>query len=184
MNRINFAGCSNDYVTHKVSHLFSLKLEKPSGQQESSICHKLPSTLIMYSRAISASQTPLTYNAIARHRLPGVSVLGRVSQRNFSSTAFKPSGGGKSPPSSATGNIVVDQTKINNDPNKEKKEEHVKAGNKASSAEGRDHPAKQPDPQKPPERSTGFETEGPDGNSGEGEDSGHVHKQEKPPLTE
>lgn len=41
-----------------------------------------------------------------------------------------------------------------------------------------DHPAKQADPQKAPERSTGFETEGP-GNSkaGEGKDTG-AHQEE------
>jgi hypothetical protein len=113
-----------------------------------------------------------------------VFVLGSVSRPLSSSTAFNLSGGGKSSQSSATSNTVVDQTKSNNDPSQEKRDEHVKAGNKASSAEGSDHPAKHPDPQKPPERSTGIETRGPDGNSGEGEDTGGVHKQEKPPLTE
>ena len=83
---------------------------------------------------------------------------------------------------SPIGKTVTDQTKKNNDPSQEKKEEHVKAGNQAGSGEGRDHPAKQSDPQKAPERSTGFETEGPDGNAGEG-NAGNVHKQEKPPLT-
>ncbi len=73
---------------------------------------------------------------------------------------------------------MVDQTKEGNDPSQEKREEHVEAGNRAGSSEGRDHPAKQPDPQKAPERSTGFETEGPNGNAGEGKDTGNVHKEE------
>ncbi|EXJ54717.1 hypothetical protein A1O7_10058 [Cladophialophora yegresii CBS 114405] len=99
------------------------------------------------------------------------------------SAPSNPARGKKSFHSSPLSKAVVDQTKKNNDANQEKKDEHVKAGNKATSAEGRDHPAKQPDPQKAPERSTGFETEGPDGNSGEGKDTGNVHKQQKPPLT-
>ncbi|EXJ69607.1 uncharacterized protein A1O5_07643 [Cladophialophora psammophila CBS 110553] len=78
---------------------------------------------------------------------------------------------------------TVDQTKNNNDPNLGKRGEHVKAGKSATSSEGRGHPAKQPDPQEPPKRSSGFETQGPDGKSGEGEDTGGVHKEKKPELT-
>ena len=62
-------------------------------------------------------------------------------------------------------------------------EEHVRASNEATSAEGRDHPVRQLDPQKARERSFGFETRGPDGEEGEGRDTGNVHKQEKPLLT-
>jgi hypothetical protein len=76
----------------------------------------------------------------------------------------------------------MDQTKAGNDPNHQKKDEHVQAGNRAGSEASRDHPAKQPDPQKAPERSTGIQTEGPNGRSGEGT-AENVHKQEKPPLT-
>jgi len=79
--------------------------------------------------------------------------------------------------------IVVDQTKKGNDPNQEKTDEHKKAGKIAGSGETADHPAKQADPQKAPTRSTGFKTEGPNGNAGDGEDTGGVHKEGKPPMT-
>ena len=85
--------------------------------------------------------------------------------------------------SSKIGGTVVDQTKENNDPNQEKTDEHVSAGKSATSGKAQDHPAKQADPQKAPERSTGFQTQGPDGRAGEGEDTGNVHKEEKPPMT-
>ncbi|KAK5937606.1 hypothetical protein PMZ80_010226 [Knufia obscura] len=95
---------------------------------------------------------------------------------------------------------VVDQTKQNNSPNGDKKGKHEHAASSARTDVGRNspagdgttestdeggvgstdesHPAKQPDPQKTPERSTGFETEGPDGHkAGDGEDTGGVHKE-------
>lgn len=69
---------------------------------------------------------------------------------------------------SSTGATVVDQTKQGNDPNSDKKEEHQQAAAQTTSSEGRDHPAKQPDPQVSPERSTGFETQGPGSEAGKG----------------
>ncbi|OAP55425.1 hypothetical protein AYL99_10398 [Fonsecaea erecta] len=78
---------------------------------------------------------------------------------------------------------VVDQTKHDNDPDLDKRDEHVRAAKSVTTKEGRDHPAKQPDPQKPPERSTGVETQGPDGKSGEARDTRGVHTEGKPELT-
>ena len=124
----------------------------------------------MYPKAMSAARISLTATAGARHRLPGVFSFRNVSTRQSSS-------------SSKIGGTVVDQTKVGNDPDQEKKDEQVQAGKSAVSGEKADHPAKQADPQKPPERSTGFETKGPDGNAGEGKDTGNVHKEEKPPVT-
>ena len=82
--------------------------------------------------------------------------------------------------SSPINNVVVDQTKKNNDPSEEEREAQSAAGQSAgSSGSSSDHPAKQADPQKPPERSTGFETRGPQGEAGEGKDTGDVHQEKK-----
>lgn len=82
---------------------------------------------------------------------------------------------------SSTGATVVDQTKQGNDPNADKREGHKEAAAQTTSGEGRDHPAKQPDPQASPERSTGFETQGPGsseaGTGGEKEMGGKPHKE-------
>ncbi|KAK5072851.1 hypothetical protein LTR64_000739 [Lithohypha guttulata] len=70
--------------------------------------------------------------------------------------------------SSSSRNVVVDQTKENNDPNNDQKKGQKEAAAQTTSSEQGDHPAKQADPQKSPERSTGFQTEGP-GSSKAGE---------------
>ncbi|KIX96332.1 uncharacterized protein Z520_08110 [Fonsecaea multimorphosa CBS 102226] len=123
-----------------------------------------------YFQASAAWRTRLTSAASVRHCISGFSHPKVGSPRHPL-------------PSHRGVTTVVDQTKHDNNPDQDKRAEHVKAGKSATSSEGRGHPAKQPDPQKPPERSTGFETEGPDGKSGEGKDTGGVHKQEKPELT-
>jgi hypothetical protein len=58
--------------------------------------------------------------------------------------------------------VHVDQTKQNNSPDGAKKEGHEKL-TQNEERKGEDHPAKQPDPQQEPERSTGIEQQGPGG---------------------
>ncbi|KAI1378182.1 hypothetical protein F4677DRAFT_385386 [Hypoxylon crocopeplum] len=72
--------------------------------------------------------------------------------------------------------VKIDQTKKSNDPSEDQKEEHHKQATRTTSGEGRDHPAKQPDPQQSPSKSTGVRSEGPESKSGEGLDTG-VHKE-------
>ncbi|KIV81329.1 hypothetical protein PV11_03520 [Exophiala sideris] len=73
---------------------------------------------------------------------------------------------------SVIGETTVDQTKQSNDPSNSKKDAHQAQATKPGSAEGRSHPAKQPDPQQSPSKSTGFETEGPGSKAGAGADKG------------
>ena len=93
--------------------------------------------------------------------------------------------------------VTVDQTKHDNSPDGEKRGEHEHITSSVRTEEGRnqpggqenkadsarkeaakDHPAKQADPQKSPERSTGFETDGPgDSKAGAGKDTGGVHQE-------
>jgi hypothetical protein len=70
------------------------------------------------------------------------------------------------------GDVVVDQTKEGNDPSKKQKDEHQAQATKPGQSSDGEHPAKQPDPQKSPSKSTGIEKEGPGTKSGEGEDHG------------
>jgi len=64
-----------------------------------------------------------------------------------------------------------DQTKESNDPSKAHRSEHETQAQKSEDRE-ESHPAKQPDPQQSPSKSTGIEPEGPDGKAGEGQDTG------------
>lgn len=74
----------------------------------------------------------------------------------------------------------MDQTKQDNHPDNDKKAEHEHTASSARTEKGRNHPAKQPDPQKSPERSTGFETDGPGSSeAGKGKDTGGVHQEQK-----
>ncbi|TRX98578.1 hypothetical protein FHL15_000652 [Xylaria flabelliformis] len=57
--------------------------------------------------------------------------------------------------SSATREPKFDQTKESNDPSKGLKPEHKAQAKQAESSKGKDHPAKQPDPQPAPSKSTG-----------------------------
>lgn len=66
--------------------------------------------------------------------------------------------------------VKMDQTKKSNDPSEENKDDHQAQAEMVDSDKGRDHPAKQADPQKAPSKSTGIQTEGPDSKAGEGED--------------
>ncbi|KAI4869422.1 hypothetical protein F4820DRAFT_406492 [Hypoxylon rubiginosum] len=69
--------------------------------------------------------------------------------------------------------VKVDQTKKSNDPSQDLKEEHHKQATQTTSS---DHPAKQPDLQQSPSKSTGIRSEGPGSTkAGEGTDKG-VHK--------
>ncbi|KAH8157601.1 hypothetical protein CIB48_g10650 [Xylaria polymorpha] len=74
--------------------------------------------------------------------------------------------------SSATGKIMFDQTKESNDASKGLKPEHKAQAKQAESSEGRDHPAKQPDPQPAPSKSTGVRYDGLNSKAGEGKDKG------------
>ncbi|KAI0863526.1 hypothetical protein F4860DRAFT_65932 [Xylaria cubensis] len=65
-----------------------------------------------------------------------------------------------------------DQTKESNDPSKGLRPEHKTQAKQAESSEGKDHPAKQPDPQPAPSKSTGIQSDGPDSKAGEGKDKG------------
>ncbi|KAJ9654768.1 hypothetical protein H2198_006207 [Neophaeococcomyces mojaviensis] len=123
-------------------------------------------------QAITARCSPFAYLNLARTKTPLVRTTLTINPTCSSTRSASSSS------DSAYGSPVVDQTKKGNDPNQDKRDEHKEAGNKATDASGRDHPAKQPDPQKSPERSTGFETEGPGTKAGEGEDTGNVHKEE------
>ncbi|XXH04617.1 hypothetical protein Hte_011034 [Hypoxylon texense] len=73
----------------------------------------------------------------------------------------------------ARGAVKVDQTKKGNDPSQDQKGDHHKQATETTSS---DHPAKHPDPQQSPSKSTGIRSEGPGSTkSGEGVDEG-VHK--------
>ncbi|KAI1824371.1 hypothetical protein F4861DRAFT_539109 [Xylaria intraflava] len=74
--------------------------------------------------------------------------------------------------SSVKGQTKFDQTKESNDPSKGLKPEHVAQAKQAGDIKGRDHPAKQPDPQPSPSKSTGVRREGPGSKAGEGEENG------------
>lgn len=74
--------------------------------------------------------------------------------------------------------VTMDQTKHDNHPSNGKKPEHEHTASSARTEAGRNHPAKQPDPQQSPERSTGFETDGPGSSeAGKGKDTGNVHQE-------
>ncbi|KAI0487619.1 hypothetical protein F4859DRAFT_510188 [Xylaria cf. heliscus] len=85
--------------------------------------------------------------------------------------------------SSAIGEIKRDQTKELNDPSKGLKPEHKMQAKQAESNEGRDHPAKQPDPQPAPSKSTGVRYDGPDSKAGEGKDKGVTKDDDFMPST-
>lgn len=102
----------------------------------------------------------ITARSLGSHAKPGSLPKCLASRRNYSSDH------------PVIGETTVDQTKHSNDPANGKKDEHQTQAKKAGSGEGRDHPAKQPDPQQSPSKSTGFETEGPGSKSGAGEDKG------------
>ena len=60
--------------------------------------------------------------------------------------------------------VKVDQTKEENDPENEHKDEHKAHANKSTLVKDKfEHGAKKPDPQPEPDRSTGIEPHGPDG---------------------
>lgn len=67
---------------------------------------------------------------------------------------------------------MFDQTKESNDASKGLKPEHKAQAKQAESSEGRDHPAKQPDPQPAPSKSTGVRYDGLNSKAGEGKDKG------------
>jgi hypothetical protein len=73
---------------------------------------------------------------------------------------------------------VPDQTKESNDSSKGLKSEHKDQLKKENNSAGSDHPAKQPDPQASPSKSTGVREEGPGSKAGEGKDEG-VTKDDK-----
>lgn len=77
--------------------------------------------------------------------------------------------------------VKIDQTKKSNDPDESPKPEHHERGTTARTLEGekgatQPHPAKQPDPQPSPERSTGIQPSGPESKAGEGR-AGAVHRE-------
>lgn len=72
----------------------------------------------------------------------------------------------------ATSQIRFDQTKTSNDPSKGMTSQHKDQSKNTHDGAGGDHPAKQPDPQQAPSKSTGVRTDGPDGKAGEGQDKG------------
>jgi hypothetical protein len=74
--------------------------------------------------------------------------------------------------SSVLGSVKVDQTKKSNDPSESQKQDHMERAQGTGRSEGRDHPAKQPDPQQSPSKATGIETEGPGSKSGTKEEGG------------
>ncbi|KAI1761468.1 hypothetical protein GGR53DRAFT_505612 [Hypoxylon sp. FL1150] len=77
----------------------------------------------------------------------------------------------------ARGAVLFDQTKKSNDPSEDQKEGHHKEATSTPSDGDRGHPAKQPDPQQSPSKSTGIRDDGPGGSeSGKGRDEG-VHKE-------
>lgn len=78
--------------------------------------------------------------------------------------------------------VKIDQTKKSNNPDEDPTVEHHEHGSTARTLEGgkgaaQSHPAKQPDPQPSPERSTGVQPSGPESKAGEGRVDG-VHKEE------
>ncbi|RYC65220.1 hypothetical protein CHU98_g979 [Xylaria longipes] len=85
--------------------------------------------------------------------------------------------------SSAIGEIKFDQTKESNDPLKGLKPEHKAHAKQTGSNEGEDHPAKQPDPQPAPSKSTGVRYDGPDSKAGEGRDKGVTKDNDFMPST-
>lgn len=77
--------------------------------------------------------------------------------------------------------VKIDQTKKSNNPDEDLKPEHHEHGTTTRTLEGekgatQPHPAKQPDPQPSPERSTGVQPSGPESKAGEGR-AGAVHKE-------
>ncbi|KAI0834892.1 hypothetical protein F5Y06DRAFT_277463 [Hypoxylon sp. FL0890] len=78
--------------------------------------------------------------------------------------------------SAARAAVLTDQTRKSNDPSEKQKEGHHKQATKTTSGEGREHPAKQPDPQPSPSKPTGVRSEGPESKSGEGSEPA-VHRE-------
>ncbi|KAI1818612.1 hypothetical protein GGS20DRAFT_527898 [Poronia punctata] len=99
-----------------------------------------------------------------RQQTSSIPALRATTSRQFQSEAGQPR---------------FDQTHESNDPSKGVAEKH-----KAQCKQGPgDHPAKQPDPQQAPSKSTGVRRDGPDSKAGEGEDRGvTVDEKVKKPM--
>lgn len=85
---------------------------------------------------------------------------GQIAPLRFASSASKPV-------------VKIDQTKRSNNPDEDHTPEHREQGTTARALEGdtaaaQAHPAKQPDPQPSPARSTGAQPGGPESRAGEG----------------
>ncbi|KAK5064441.1 hypothetical protein LTR84_000274 [Exophiala bonariae] len=74
--------------------------------------------------------------------------------------------------SNVVGSVKVDQTKKSNNPSRAHETDHTEQAQRTGSSKGRDHPAKQPDPQESPSKATGIQSEGPDSKAGAKEDKG------------
>ncbi|KUI72369.1 hypothetical protein VM1G_11825 [Cytospora mali] len=86
---------------------------------------------------------------------------------------------GSTPPPGAAP-IKFDQTKKSNDPDGEPREgQHDASSSGKGSADAQPHPAKQPDPQSTPSKSTGVRGEGPGGKAGEGQRTGGAQQKDK-----
>ncbi|KAI0458090.1 hypothetical protein F5B21DRAFT_461265 [Xylaria acuta] len=85
--------------------------------------------------------------------------------------------------SSAIGETKFDQTKESNDASKGLRPEHKAQAKQAGSSEGKDHPAKQPDPQPTPSKPTGVRYDGPDSKAGEGKNKGVTRDNDFMPST-
>lgn len=92
----------------------------------------------------------------------------KITSARFASSAQQPT-------------VKIDQTKKSNRPDESPRPEHEEHGTIAKTLEGekgaaQPHPAKQPDPQPSPERSTGIQPSGPESKAGEGR-VGDVHRE-------
>lgn len=92
----------------------------------------------------------------------------QIAPLRFASSATKPA-------------VKIDQTKRSNNPDEDPTPEHCEQGTTARALEGdtaaaQAHPAKQPDPQPSPARSTGVQPNGPESRAGEGR-AGAVHSE-------
>lgn len=126
----------------------------------------------MISNAITMSLRPPVTRASRINPVQSarpIATRQRLTSARFASSAPKPT-------------VKIDQTKKSNNPDEAPKPEHHEQGTTARTLEGekgaaQPHPAKQPDPQPSPERSTGVQPSGPESRAGEGS-AGAVHREE------
>ena len=100
------------------------------------------------------------YQACSPHTMSSLLITRSVSQSIISrSTTIK-----QNLLSVRSASVKVDQTRRENHPEKEHKDEHKTYANKSTLVRDKfEHEAKKPDPQPEPSRSTGIEPHGPDG---------------------